>query len=122
MKREELIRSKGYHLAMLQNELFLEIHNYLENNNISRTDLAQKLGVTKGYISQVLNGDFNFKLSKLVELSLAIGKFPKIEYKDISELEIPKKNALILKVDFSKKEADISKYRSIQKTTLNKAL
>ena len=39
----------------------------------------------KSYVSQLLNGNFDHKISKLVELSLAIGKVPILDYKDISE-------------------------------------
>ena len=56
------------------------IERYMKNNNLSRTELAHKLGVSKGYISQVLNGDFDHRLSKLVELSMAVGMVPQISY------------------------------------------
>ena len=52
----------------------------MQNNHLSRSDLARELGVTKGYISQVLNGDFDHRLSKLVKLSLAVGMVPQISY------------------------------------------
>ena len=67
--------------------MFRQVHEYLEKNNITQTQFAKDLGVTKGYVSQVLNGDFDFKLSKLVELSLAIGMIPEISFKNIDEIE-----------------------------------
>ena len=45
--------------------------------------MAEYLGCSKGYVSQLLNGNFDHKLSKLVELSLAIGKAPLLEYKNL---------------------------------------
>ena len=83
--REELLKSKEYWLVNIQNELFNLVDEYLEDNNINSTQFAEKLGVTKGYISQILNGDFNHRISKLVELSLAIGKAPKINFIDIEK-------------------------------------
>ena len=81
MKRSELIKSKGYQVTKIQNELFREVHEYLKANKISQTQFAKELGVTKGYVSQILNGNFDFKLSKLVELSIAIGKIPEVSFK-----------------------------------------
>ena len=80
MKREELIKNKGYHITRIQNELFRQLHKFMEKTGMNRTQLAKHLGVSKGYVSQVLNGNFDFKLSKLVELSLAMGMVPEINF------------------------------------------
>ena len=86
MEREKLVRSKGYNVTKIQNELFRQLTEYLEVNNLTRTQFAKQLGVTKGYVSQILNGDFDYKLSKLVELSLAIGKVPEVNFISIQEV------------------------------------
>lgn len=52
---------------------------------MNRVQLAQKLGCSKSYVSQLLSGDFDHKLSKFIELSLAIGKIPNITYTDVDE-------------------------------------
>lgn len=85
MKRDEILKNKGYWIAKIQIELYNHLNEFMSNNNLNRSQLAKYLGVTKGYISQVLNGDFNHRISKLVELSLAIGKAPKIEFEDLNE-------------------------------------
>lgn len=85
MNREELVGSREYWITKIQLDLFNQIKNYMTENQLSRTQLAEKLGVTKGYISQILNGDFDHKISKLVDLSLAIGKVPQIDYPDLHE-------------------------------------
>ncbi len=90
MKRKDLINSKGYNVTKIQNELFRQLHEYLATNKITQTQFAKDLGVSKGYVSQILNGGFDYKLSKLVELSLAIGKIPEINFKDIDDLETKK--------------------------------
>lgn len=86
MTREELIRSKSYHLTRIQNELFRHVNEYIEKKGINRSKFAEELGVTKGYVTQILNGEFDFKLSKLIELAIAIGKIPEINYAEIEEL------------------------------------
>ena len=83
--REELIKTKSYWLVKLQSELYDNVEKYLLENNLTKKDFADKLGVTKGYISQVLNGDFDHKLSKLIELCLAINKAPEISFVNIEE-------------------------------------
>lgn len=85
MKREELLKSEGYWVAKLQTELYRELVSYMEKTHKNSTELAKHLGCSKGYVSQLLNGNFDHKISKLVKLSLAIGKAPIIEYRDISE-------------------------------------
>lgn len=85
MNREELLRSPEYWLAHIQSNLYAMMEDYRKTNNLKKKDIAEKLGVTKGYISQVLNGDFDHKISKLVNLSLALNKVPIINYQDLDE-------------------------------------
>ena len=86
MKREELIQSKDYWIAKLQIDLFNEVENYMQKNKLNRTQFAEKLGVSKGYISQILNGDSDHRISKLVEISLAIGLIPNISFESMRDL------------------------------------
>ena len=81
--RKELISSKEYTLAKFQVSLFEQVEKYLTDNNISRSKFAEELGVSKGYVSQILNGDFDHKISKFIELSLAIGKIPVVKFQDV---------------------------------------
>lgn len=83
MKREDLLKNQGYWTSKIQLDLYNQLNEYMRMNNLNRSELAKKLKVTKGYISQVLNGDFNHRLSKLVELSLAINKIPHVTFIDI---------------------------------------
>ena len=80
MKHQELINTPEYWVTKIQIDLFQKVEEYLKKNNMNRTQLAEKLGVTKGYISQILNGDFDHKISKLVELSLAIECYPTFSF------------------------------------------
>jgi transcriptional regulator with XRE-family HTH domain len=89
MKRSDLLRSKEYWLVQIQNDLLQVIEDYMQKEKLSRTKLAEKLNVTKGYITQVLNGDFDHKISKLADLAIQCGKVPIISYIDL-ELYIKK--------------------------------
>lgn len=86
ISREELLRSPEYWFEHAQNEIYGQVVTYLEKEGISKTQFAEKLGVSKGYVSQILKGEFNYTLKKLIELSLAIDRVPKTEYKPIEEV------------------------------------
>jgi len=90
---QALRKQPEFVLTQLQNELFRELTAYMERNALSKKQLAEKLGVSPSYISQVLNGNFNFTVLKLVELSLAIDKVPVIR------LENPRKGKKTLKIE-----------------------
>lgn len=84
--REELLKSPEYWFENAQNDLFRQVTEYMEKEGINQNQLADRLGVTKGYVSQILKGEFNYTLKKLIEISLAIGKVPQIEYKTIADI------------------------------------
>lgn len=83
MSRAELLRSKEYWMVQFQNDLYGVIEKYMEENGLSRTNLAEKFGVSKGYITQILKGDFDHKISKLIELSLATNMAPVLHFIDL---------------------------------------
>lgn len=85
MDRKQLLSSKEYWLSKIQIDLFNQVTSYLENNKLNRSQLAKRLGVTRGYISQILNGESDHRISKLVELSLAIGLIPDIRFRNLEE-------------------------------------
>jgi transcriptional regulator with XRE-family HTH domain len=84
--REEILRSPEYWFEDAQNELYRQVVEYKERKGINQTQLAEELGVTKGYVSQILKGEFNYTLKKLIEISLAIGQVPKIEYSSLEKI------------------------------------
>jgi transcriptional regulator with XRE-family HTH domain len=86
ISHEDLIKKPEYWFETIQNEIFRQVDAYLKENNMTQTQLAEKLGVTKGYISQIMKGEFNYTLKKLIEISLALGKVPIIEFKSLTEI------------------------------------
>jgi transcriptional regulator with XRE-family HTH domain len=84
--REELLKSPEYWFENAQNDLYGQVVEYMEKERINQNQLAGRLGVTKGYVSQILKGEFNYTLKKLIEISLAIGKVPRIEYQSVEEI------------------------------------
>ena len=74
MEREELLQSKAYWIVQFQAKLFETVKNYMKENNLTQTEFAKQIGVNKSYVSQILNGNFDHKVSKYVDLMLACGK------------------------------------------------
>lgn len=85
MTREELLKSPAYWTAGLQMELYRQIADFMEAHHMNKTQLAEYLGCSKGYVTQLLSGDFDHKLSKFVELSLAVGKIPEVSFTDVEQ-------------------------------------
>lgn len=84
--REVLIRTNEYWFETLQNEIYRQVDAYLKENKMTQNQFAEQLGVSKGYVSQVMKGEFNYTLKKLIELSLAVGKAPVLEFKSFESL------------------------------------
>jgi len=80
MPREKVLSSPIYWFDKAQNELFRQFHQYMDREKINQTQLADRLGISKGRVSQILRGESNFSMKTLIELSLSIGIIPKINY------------------------------------------
>ena len=57
----------------LLNEFYHILLTYMEENNITRADLAKKLRKSRSAISQMFNKTPNISIKKMVEISHAIG-------------------------------------------------
>lgn len=76
----ELVKTPEYWMETIQNDLYAAVKQYLEEQKKTQTNLAEDLKVSKGYVSQIMNGNFNYTLRKLIDLSLHIGKVPSLEF------------------------------------------
>jgi transcriptional regulator with XRE-family HTH domain len=85
MTREQVLMHPAYWFEHEQNELYRQVTDYMEKEKITRTELARRLKVHKSYVSQILNGNFNYTLKKWIELCLAIGIVPG-EYRKIEDV------------------------------------
>lgn len=80
MERTDLLKRPEYWTAKTQIGLFNCASEFMKATNMDRTRLAEHLGVTKGYVSQILNGDYDHRMSKFFELALAFGYIPEINF------------------------------------------
>jgi transcriptional regulator with XRE-family HTH domain len=111
--RKEILSSEAYWLEKIQNDLFHQVQLYLKKNKKKQNDLAASLGVSKSYISQIINGSFDHKLSKFVELSLAIGLVPEIQFKTISTVLEEDEEAFVQKSDYFNQYDSIEAYEKL---------
>lgn len=108
---KEKYASPEYWTQLIQILLYNKIQDYLDSHNMTKKEFAEKLGVSKGYVSQILNGDFDHKLSKLSELALACDLVPKIEFVPIKYAQEVVKDSYLKPIewncydDFSHKES-----------------
>nr|WP_295932581.1 helix-turn-helix transcriptional regulator [uncultured Dyadobacter sp.] len=100
--REEIISGSTYWLTKVQIQVFNLLNTYMEENNLTQKQVAEKLNVSPSYVSQILNGNFNFTISKLIELALLVGKAPIIQFETIEE---------ILKAETAQKSAEVKSNR-----------
>lgn len=80
LDQQELLKYPNYLLSNYQLEIYRQLALYMKERNLKKKDMAKELKVSGPYISQILNGEFNFTLKKLIELALAIGKVPYLEF------------------------------------------
>jgi len=93
----------------------------MEKEGINQTELATRLGISKSRVSQILNGDLNCTLKKLVELCLSIGIVPKINYTPLADVlrddtqKAKEKNIIFSQIE----ELEININNTIKVTNLN---
>ena len=100
---EELDTAKKtfeFRLETLMIELGESIALLMETNHLTRTELSHRLGVSKAYITKILNGKPNLTLETLLKLSdalegqLKLAIIPKVEAKTKT---IPQPKAIVVR-------------------------
>lgn len=51
----------------------LSIVDYMQENGLSRSDIANKLGVSPQYVSRILSGNTNFSFKSIAEIERKLG-------------------------------------------------
>ncbi len=84
--REELLNSNEFWTEVIQNRIYSELMEFIDQKGISNQELAACLGISKGRVSQILSGrNLNFRLDTLVKLFLCIGKVPDFKLENIED-------------------------------------
>ena len=69
-------------IERLSQAITQEVKSYLAEEKLTQTQLAERLRVSKGQVSRLLNAPGNTKLSTIVGLAAAIGKEPMLVFTD----------------------------------------
>lgn len=70
---EDIERDPEYLKAHAINDFTLAIERKMHEKGISRADLANRLGVSRAHVTQLLRGETNFTIESMVNLSIAVG-------------------------------------------------
>jgi transcriptional regulator with XRE-family HTH domain len=119
LKYKDLIKTPEYRLETIQNEIFRQVWAYMEKEDLNQSQLAKRLGVSKGYISQIINGNFNFTLKKLIELATFIGVVPEITFKSLDDIAKENEQAKVIPIDYHviSTQSGTGNFRKISKKT-----
>jgi transcriptional regulator with XRE-family HTH domain len=75
---DKYMEDEDFARLMAQEDLIMDVTEsfceVLEREKINRSDLAKKMGKTKGYISQLLNGGKNLTLRSISDLAFSLGR------------------------------------------------
>lgn len=93
MKRKELITSPEYLTTKAQLDLYDCAYRFMEERGMNKAQLAEHLGVSRGYITQLLSGDFDHRLSKFFELAVAFGYVPTVTFNSIEDVILKDESA-----------------------------
>lgn len=122
-KTKELEKTVSYRTESIALDIALQVFDRLRDLNINRKQLADRLNVSRSYVSQILGGKPNLTLQSLVKVADALGAELTIEFRapsraiPISVLLGEKTEAELLSVDvfdiFPKpKEHDVGKLQT----------
>lgn len=75
--------AQGLAAARLAGQVNRLLHRALEESDLEQKDLAEKLGVTQGRVSQVMNGDGNVRIAALARYLRALGYEAEITVKPV---------------------------------------
>ena len=87
--REKLLKDPEYAIEDIKGDLIMDVTEafceILETEGLTRQNLAEKMGRTRGFISQVLNGDRNMTLGTLAEMAYRLGYCPEFKLEKATE-------------------------------------
>ena len=69
---DEIKDAFEYRLARLTLDITEKIHEIMAKKNISRNDLAKKMGVSRASVSQLLNQGSNITIKRLLKIAEAL--------------------------------------------------
>jgi transcriptional regulator with XRE-family HTH domain len=69
---ERFEQSESYHIDAAKLEISEQIYLAMEQQSVSKAELARRLGKSRAYVTKVLQGNTNFTLESLVRIGRAL--------------------------------------------------
>src|SRR4051812_27215176 len=80
----EARQSVDYWQDVAQTDFAREMHRRMKDGGVSPTELARRMGTSKAYVSQLLDGG-NFTLLTMVKIAMALGSVVRIHLESHAE-------------------------------------
>jgi transcriptional regulator with XRE-family HTH domain len=81
--------TKSFQFARLELEVTELLCELMEKENVSRAELARRIGVKPPYITKVLRGTANLTLKTISDLFFALGRSVRVENRPLAESDFP---------------------------------
>lgn len=95
---EKYMKDKEFERLIAQEEIIMDVTEafckILEDKKMKRNSLAEMMGKTKGYVSQILNGGRNITLRTLSDIAYCLGYQVNISFK--KRIKEKEKNSFII--------------------------
>jgi transcriptional regulator with XRE-family HTH domain len=92
-----------------------DLSGLMQSQNVSRAELARRLGVSPAYITKVFRGTVNLTLESMCRLTLALAASPRLHVAAIDKLtrwaDVPAVNEVQTEFVFSRQLSDAAPYR-----------
>lgn len=80
MTRDELIKNPSYIIQNVQLSIYTMVDREMSLRNMNRKKMSAFLNISKRQLNKILDGEFDGKLSQLIEIALKLGYTPKIKF------------------------------------------
>lgn len=81
--KERLVRGEVYWMETIQQAIHEALLAYMEKHDLNQTELGKNLGFTRGYVSQLMNGNFNLSQKKIIQLLLKMDMVPDLRIRTV---------------------------------------
>lgn len=120
---DEYLKDKEFARIMAQEDLIMDVTEHfckiLQEENLSRSKLAHIMGKTKGYVSQLLNGNRNITLRVLSDVAYYLGYTAKISVQKINVKNEPLKLHVVSETRKRNKEKFFFKDETVSNACTN---
>lgn len=91
---QEAFRTPDYWAGLLQGHLIADTLDLMEEQNVSKAELARRMGISRQRVHQILSENVNLTLETIAQLALALGCRPVVRLQPLKSTPQPRRKAL----------------------------